>query len=470
MTEIPPPLKDLIMQDPRFEEIYRKMELLKAKEEASQTAVAETQGQKRTGGVSRRHVLGAGILALAGAFAFTRQNTDNDVPQTATSSTASIDISVPEQPVNLFQEFIKPFMIEALKRRQERVAKDPEYAKRIDQELNENRINIVLFGYGEEHGDSYEDYGGTPTVLSYDLKSSQIGVIHFSRDIRVPELERLFPNDPLENKRVRSIFKKGGFPLLQTVCEDMTGLVADFQIVLKDTVIMDAINQLTDGKLEITVPKDHDTGPYRLDRIQYGDGFINAGTQEMNTPLLMRYILAEDKNPGGKEDERSYRKNDVLVALNQKIREKVRKDPLVLKKALDLVRKEIDFKNAQVDFDLNLLNLGGQFFSGFLGALTKAITTQRTDTQLPEMNKQKQHVFHDFVFGDGGVTRVHNIRDNPPAGTRDDSPELLEDIRKNRLPDWVLIPDGGNPYAKDLVNDYWGSVRRLVKNKLMAAA
>ncbi len=52
---------------------------------------------------------------------------------------------------SLFDSLMRPFMYEAQIRREDRARKEPDYAKRIDKDLNEGRINFVLFGYGETH-------------------------------------------------------------------------------------------------------------------------------------------------------------------------------------------------------------------------------------------------------------------------------------------------------------------------------
>lgn len=371
------------------------------------------------------------------------------------------------QPTNLFMEAIKPFIDEAFKKRSARERSDPEYAKRVDKELNSNRVNLVVFGYSEEHEESYEDFGGAPTILSYDLQTNQIGVIHLSRDIRVPEIARDFPNTPITNQRVRSIFKLGNFPFMGKVCEEITGLAADFQIVVKDTVIKDALDELGEGELNMNVAKDHDTGSFRLNKVAYAPAPIHAGLQTMKTMDLMRYILAEDKNPGGKEDERSYRKNEVLEALSKKIKDRIKTDPLFIVKIFTFLKGRVDSSEMKVDFDLNLFSRGGQALAGLFKALGAKFSGTETETNVPEINRRREHIFHDPSFGDGGVNRVHNIKDVPSI-QRKYSPSTVEEVNKNMLPDWMLIPEGGNPYAQDLVREYWQSTRMLVKQKLAA--
>ncbi|OGE29550.1 hypothetical protein A2867_00110 [Candidatus Daviesbacteria bacterium RIFCSPHIGHO2_01_FULL_40_11] len=382
-------------------------------------------------------------------------------------------------PENLLNEFIKPFAEEAMERRKQWAESDPEYRHMIDKELNENRLNVVVFGYGEEHGETYEDYGGAPSILSLDLKTGKIAIVHFSRDIRTPDLERLLPEGQRQPIALRSLYRIGGtgekgFNQMRHVIGRMSGLIADYQLVMKDVVLRDIIAQLADGNLEIDAPKDHNTQPFRLDRVQYGDDLIQKGKQNMSTMQLMRYILAEDKNPQGKEDERSYRKNQVTEALIKIMRDKFREKSLLEKVAYlnqikSLIEGEIKNKNLELEFDLNIMS---RAFEGIFGITGRFLDNwgQNIEFTVPEVDRNKEIVFHDPSFGDGSVTRVHNIFNHPNYNGRTDNPRLLEEVRAKKLPDWMLIPDEGNPYSNDLVKDYWQSIREKVKKTLINTA
>lgn len=372
--------------------------------------------------------------------------------------------AAPEKPINFFQEILKPFIEGVKQKRAERARNDPEYDHRVDRELNENRVNLLLFGYWEEHGNTYEDYAGSPTILSYNCETDEVVAIHFSRDIRVPELERFFPNDPINTQRVRFLFKKGGFLKMQTIAESMSGLAIDYQLVLKDTLIRDAIDKFADGSLLIDVAKDHHTQPFRFDRRLYdpGGAFIRRGKQWMNTHELMRYILAEDLEPRGKEDERSFRKNDVFDALVQKIKDKSPGNTFDL---FLFVIQQRWVNNLQYDFQPNLISSAVDIANRLLRTSRNLfMKDERFEYSLPRMQKHQQIIFHDPYFGDGGVSRVYNIDSNNPE--RKDHPSVVREVQAGRLPDWMLIPDGGDPYAKDLVTGYWQSTRKLVKERL----
>jgi hypothetical protein len=44
---------------------------------------------------------------------------------------------------------------------------------------------------------------------------------------------------------------------------------------------------------------------------------------------------------------------------------------------------------------------------------------------------------------------------------------VKQEIQMGSLAPYMLIPIGGNPYASDLVNDYWSAVRRLVRTHVL---
>ncbi len=435
------------------------------------------QSEKDKAAKSKRRFLK--VAAIGAAALGAKYIVDRLPDPTSSASDAAKPTLTPEPtpkpPDNLFNEFIKPFIADAMTRRRKWAETDPSYHHIIDKELNENRLNIVVFGYGEEHGESYEEYGGAPSVFSLDLITGKIAVLHFSRDIRAPDLEWLLPEGQRRPITIRSVYKMGGtgekgFNQMRYLIGSMTGLVGDYQLVMRDVVLRDIIQNLADGQLEVDIPKDHDTGNFRLDRKEYGDGLIRKGKQTMGVTELMRYVLAEDKNPQGKQDERSYRKNQVTESLIQKVRGKFRQMSLFekvtyLNSIKSLIEVELGNKNVEMEFDPNLIS---KAFDGIFAIAGRFLGNlgQNIELTIPEIDESKQLVFHDPFFGDGAITRVHNIYNHPNSDGRIDNPKILEEVRKRQLPDWMLIPDGGNPYSNDLVRDYWQSTRRAVARVL----
>ncbi|MBI2601198.1 LCP family protein [Candidatus Daviesbacteria bacterium] len=390
------------------------------------------------------------------------------LPPTATAEPTK----PPVKEVKLTNELLKPFVEQAYRKRAERERNDPEYSKRVDKELSDNTVNAVLWVYWEEHGESYANYGGSPTVISYDLKTGKIRSVSLSRDIRTPNLEKRQSDGRVQTMYMRHVYREGKFDQVREVVEEATGLAIDYQMVIKDTVIRDLLDKV--GPLDVQVQKDHLTGPFKLGGQEYGPKLIKAGPQQMDTLTAMRFILAEDENPDGKQDERSYRKNVLVKALLKKLQSKVKENYFFVKELYDLMQTEIDQGMMQPDFDRNLLsvgmgNLGNLFTIGLSGlGLAKELLLNRSnvDTTIPEADPQKEIIIHDPYWGDGGVNRAHNIVNfQHVRGMQVES--IRDEAQNGFLPQHMLIPDGGDPYTSDRVNKYWQSIRKLVKNKLL---
>lgn len=366
----------------------------------------------------------------------------------------------PKPPEDLFTEFIKPFVEEALRKRAERAKNNPEYSHRVDAELNQNRVNILLLGYGEEHGDTYADYAGPITVLSYDLKTKQITSISFSRDMRAPELERKSTKEELKATPIRYSFRNGGFDSTRQIVEDATGLAVDFQIVFKDKLIHNLITDLAGNNLDINVPKELQTTYFRFDDKQHSPVHFSASPQSMNADKAMYYIVGEHESPQVPEDERTFRKNIVLKALSKKIMNEIKNNPLRMVNVLQFILSKTGDKSLITDIDQNLFTstLNGIFNSARNALLSPA----SKELKIPELNENNQININDPMFGGEGVKRVHNINEG-------DHPSIQEDYKNGVMEKWMLIPPGGNPYG-DLVDEYWKPVRNIIKGKLLRKA
>lgn len=205
--------------------------------------------------------------------------------------------------------------------RQAREISDPGYANRVDKDLNKDRVNFLVFGYGEEHGEAYNDFGGSISIVSYDLKTGKIGTISLSRDIRAPELERMLIDPNSGEKRslgpatLREVYKRGGFEGMREIAEKATGLSIDHQMVMKDTAIRDYLAQVS-GPVDVDINKPHLSGPFRIGGKEFPGGVeFQPGKQRLSPELAIRYLLAEDINPQGKVDERAYRKTPVMEGM-----------------------------------------------------------------------------------------------------------------------------------------------------------
>jgi hypothetical protein len=364
----------------------------------------------------------------------------------------------------LFDQFVQPLLDESTQRRARWSADDPLFAHRVDADLNANRLNIALLGFGEEHEQTYGDTGISVTILSLNLQTWDLMSISLSRDIRAPELEdqsaRVPPRWPLT---LRAAYRTGGFDQVRTVLEDATGLTIDFQVLMKDVFLRNYLDAVS-GPVELVVPQDFATNTYRLDGADHPPDFIAAGRQTLSTDKAMTFVLGEVEDPQGRADERSYRKDLLLRTLACEARERFAGRDVGF--ALNLARfsvGEVRNSDLSTDFDFSLVTDG-------LGALAQAFVTNRgdVDTTFPQFGSGRELVIHDEAFGDGGVRRVHYMALQPDANGVAENPLVAEEIQLGSLAPYMLIPPGGNPYADDLITDYWAPVRSLIRSRLAA--
>ncbi|MBI1801982.1 MAG: LCP family protein [Chloroflexi bacterium] len=169
----------------------------------------------------------------------------------------------PVAPVSLFGELITPVRQEAQRRREERLKHDPASAARVDPRLNQNRINFLLFGYGETYEPPFgPDFKGSINIFSLDPLAMSVDSITLNHDIRAPEIERYRQTTDriLGPSKIQHAYAVGGFALMREVVEDATGLAVDFQMVVHDGVIKRAVDELLGG-LNLDVPFDFDAMP-----------------------------------------------------------------------------------------------------------------------------------------------------------------------------------------------------------------
>jgi anionic cell wall polymer biosynthesis LytR-Cps2A-Psr (LCP) family protein len=363
----------------------------------------------------------------------------------------------------LFDQFVQPFVDGATRTRATRTEQDPAYTHRIDQDLNAGRLNVALLGYGEEHDQLYDDVGVSVTILSLNLATWDMASISLSRDIRVPELEDESVHQPPRwPLTLRAAYRARGFDGIRAILEDATGLAIDFQVVMKDVFVRNYLNDVN-GPVELVVPKDFQTNKYRLDGVEHDEDFIPAGRQTLSTDKVMTFVLAETLDPQGKADERSYRKDLLLKTLSCTVRQRLEaRDSGFALNLLRFLASELNSQDLNSDFDFHLIG-------GGLGSLAQALITSggNVDQNFPQVGMARELVVHDPDYGDGGVRRVRRIETNPDDQGLPDQPVVKQEIQLGSLAPYMLIPIGGNPYATDLVDDYWASVRSLVKSSLI---
>jgi hypothetical protein len=363
-----------------------------------------------------------------------------------------------------FDQFISPLLDESARRRAQWQLQDAQYTERVDAPLNAQRLNVALLGYGEEHDQTYGDMGISVTILSLDLQTWDLLTISLSRDIRAPELEdRSVPAPPRWPVTLRAAYKTGGFEQVRQVLEDATGLAIDFEVLMKDVFLHNYLDDVS-GPVELVVPQDFTTNVYRLDGVDHAQDFIAAGRQTLSTDKAMTFVLGEVVDPQGRADERSFRKDLLLRTLACQARQQIAAHDAGF--ALNLVKfslGELRSQDLASDFDFRLMTDG-------LGSLAQTFVVSRgeVDATFPQLATGRELVVHDEAFGDGGVRRVHYMAQMPNQNGVTDDSNVTQEIAMGSLAPYMLIPLGGNPYASDLVTDYWTSVRSLIRTRLVA--
>lgn len=363
---------------------------------------------------------------------------------------------------SLFDAFIQPLAQESARRRAQWLAEDADYAHRVDASLNAHRLNVALLGYGEEHDQTYDDTGVSITILSLDLDTWDLASISLSRDIRAPELEDQSAHEPPRwPVTLRATYKALGFTGARRVLEDATGLAIDFQVLMKDVLLRDYLDSVS-GPVDIVVPREFSTNKYRLGGVAHAEDYIPAGRQTLSTDQAMTFVLGESLDPHGKADERSYRKELLLKTLSCEARQRLGARDVGFSLGLGrFALDELQKDDLQSDFDIGLL-------TGSLGSLSQTLLTSRgqVDATFPQLGNSRDVVIHDEEFGDGGVRRVHHMAAIPDDHGQPDDPSVKAEIAMGSLAPYMLVPISGNPYAADLVTDYWTSVRALVASTL----
>ncbi|MBI4057748.1 LCP family protein [Candidatus Microgenomates bacterium] len=370
----------------------------------------------------------------------------------------------------LFEKVMVPFKREAQRRREERAQNDPEYSKRIDQELNEGRVNLLLYGYGETHEPPLTEHAiiGSNTIVSIDTKERKIDLVSLTHDIRAPEVERYRAEKGLSSDfpvKIDRAYHDGGFELMRETLENATGLSIDFQIAFRDRVIVDFVDSVFGG-VEVDVPQAFDVHPFYLEGIKFDRGHFPAGRQTLNGLEVIQFIKTVPDSGGrpyyGKQHEHNQRKHIVFKEIARVLEDRADAPGFWFEmlKFLNKKRKEQDIN---YDFDSKSLLMGN------IGDLARIgftlIIRGDTSNSFPDTNKTVYVV--DLCCGDGGVQWVPAAAENNPIIAR----EVREGFYGRSGfgdPYAFEIPLGGNPYAEDLVTGYWKSVRNRIKELLLA--
>ncbi|MBI2755112.1 MAG: LCP family protein [Chloroflexi bacterium] len=366
-------------------------------------------------------------------------------------------------PQSLFGAMMAPFIDEAQKRRVARAAADPAYARRVDPELNRNRVNFLLFGYGETHEPPRTEiaYTGSHSILSYDYQAGKLDMVSITHDTRAPELERFFQAEGRwegNAQRIESVYREGGLNLQRLVLEDATGLSVDFQLVFQESALASLTDSVFQG-VTVEVPAAFSVNAMYLDGQKYPALQFPAGPVNMDGKAFLQYIKTTAiEDTYDKRLEPNARKALAMSALTERLQEKSR-DVSFWFRALQYVNEETSRKRIVYDFDPGPLLVNN--FSRMIQAATRAVNGGGVGANAAAPSLDRTVYVVDPASGDGGVQWIN--------ANKASNPNTARDLARNRYPDINMeVPYNGDADAADLVSGYWLDVRKLVAARLNA--
>ena len=386
--------------------------------------------------LSRRNFFGLAGLAV-GTAACSRikiLNTETSsllptkpTPDSLTISPTATTTLTPELPPTpdtrgYFEKYVYPALLTvAEKRRNEKAEKDPDFWHRVDKELNTQRINFDLLGFGSE---SKQGVKNTDSIqlMPLDLKENELRIISIKRDTWAPEIER--ETEYGGHRRINSAFLLGGMPLAEKVLEDATGLSSDFVLGMEMEVLSRAVKDVFGNKLEVCIP-------WNINDVAMG--YFKKGPQTLDGDDVLRIARARQFT-GGSNSTRNFMQQLILRTMMGRVKTELSSGAInaagFITKSLVFFEKETRGGNIVANFNLGLfLDLGFELGKKVL----------------------KEGVGENKGFGMPEFTARYEIETEPALDPYD--------VTRHK-------PKGGNPNSEDLVADYWTSARAGVKTFL----
>lgn len=372
----------------------------------------------------------------------------------------------PEREENLFTNLIAIFSEEAKKRRFERAQTDPEFSRRVEPELNENRVNFLLFSWGWtfEPPFVYPAVIGSQTIFSYDGKRRMVDLVSLTHDIRAPEIEKYLVDQGAPQRRAiliwRAYFTPGGgeagFNFMGQILERATGLAVDFQLAFEEDLLADFIKTCLGNKIRVKVPKSFRINPTYFQNERYPEQEFLEGEQELSGLQALQFIkgVVMEAKPD-RALEHNVRKPLVVKGILNSVKSNL-VNPFFWLQTNAFLDKAVRDRKIAVDFDIHQLLLSNlnQLPSIGWNSLVSLFDSSE-ESLMPEIGKNIYIV--DITQGDGGVRwakgDLHHI-------TRQDWEGGVY------LDPNTEVPYGADPYAEDLIKDYWKSIRETVKRHL----
>lgn len=246
--------------------------------------------------------------------------------------------------------------------------KDPDYLRRTNHELNQNRINFLFLGLDrrtkEERGPGAWR-ADAPMIISLNTKTGQVDLIRFPRDLHAPEVDDLSSKYKGYPFRINAVTAFGSLDDARRVFENATGLSQDFCFSLDFEAFRDTVDIL--GGVAVDVDPDF-VKCYAWEIEEWLNGEIKAGWQYLNGKRAFNYIHWRERDS---DTARGQRQMQMVKAIARTAILRIKEEPLLttvkLTQLILRLKKEkgIDFVSefSLFDFvgfidDLKRVNLG----------------------------------------------------------------------------------------------------------------
>lgn len=354
------------------------------------------------------------------------------VPPTPTEKPKPADTEIPkptptpEAKLNLEQGLFKgigeKLFKQALAKREQKAKEDPEYKQRINPEINQDTVNIVLLGSGSE--DVEENIDAT-FVVSYNYKTNAVNLISLHREAEAPEIQDYIRKHPEAEKgkfnlhpehryELMRAMDMGGLPLVEKIVENTTGLSADYSMEFS----IKAIKNFIDGvfeTIEVDVPEDIEDD---------GSGFsFKKGLQKMNGDEA-QYFMRTRKTSS--VERRMSAQQIVLESTLNELIKRVGGNPieqanLLLRIPAALIDMQ---KNKDLKTDIDYESLKSELEANKGDILTRATASKLTGGSFLQRPQIKRMVIGDGEFLVKLPAEVQGPRDSL-RGYRDQSGKVL---------------------------------------------
>lgn len=276
----------------------------------------------------------------------------DEKPQAQATSVPPSPTSQPEattetqEPPPFFKELQKLVLKKRIERRNDPKRREkekgfPPYERRINENLNADRINIVIIGI-DKRKDSDVKLADAIVVLSLNLNTNIVNSLRIPRDLHSPEADIIAKEaaktkpwvSTKDPRQINSITTLGDLEQARMTVEDVTGLSADLCLQFD----FDAFKNLVDsvGGIDINVTQTIHDDKYPTEDYGFQTVHFDPGLQHMDGETALKYSRVRH---GSTDYIRGNQQIDVAKALAKKADENYKKNPLsAVNFALTLVK------------------------------------------------------------------------------------------------------------------------------------